>query len=258
MTVLLPLLHTKQLQASRDPSGNRSYKFSVQKTRFQFFLRIFSHFFYFFLYRKTAHSAIMVNKVAIIIYSTYGHIAQLAEQEKLGVEAAGGHATIYQVPETLPDEILEKMHAPKKPDYPLATLDVLKEHNAFIFGFPTRYGAPPAQFKAFWDATGGLWATGALHGKYFGVFVSTGTLGGGQEATVMNSLSNFVHHGMIFVPLGYKNTFPYASNLDEVHGGSAWGAGTFAAADGSRSPTELELTVAKIQGQSFYQTVDEI
>ncbi|ODV92661.1 hypothetical protein CANCADRAFT_90559 [Tortispora caseinolytica NRRL Y-17796] len=197
-------------------------------------------------------------KIAIIYYSTYGHIAKLAEAEKAGIEAAGGTADIFQVPETLSDEILAKMHAPPKADYPIATNETLTSYDAFIFGIPTRYGTYPAQWKTFWDATGGLWASGALYGKYAGVFVSTGTPAGGQETTVLTSLSVLTHHGIIFVPLGYKLTFAEQTNLESVNGGSAWGAGTYAGADGSRSPTEIELKKAKIQGEAFYNAVKHI
>ncbi|KAK9381650.1 flavoprotein-like protein [Kockiozyma suomiensis] len=197
----------------------------------------------------------MAPKVAIIIYTMYGHLAAMAEAEKAGVEAAGGEATIYLVPETLPEEVLSKMHAPAKPDYPTATLDVLQEHDAFIFGVPTRFGNFPGQWKAFWDATGGLWATGALAGKYVSQFVSTAGLGGGQETTVINSLSTYVHHGMIFVPLGYATAFADLTSLAEVHGGSPWGAGSLASSDGSRLPSELEKTIASKQGEAFYKIV---
>lgn len=199
----------------------------------------------------------MAPKVAIIIYSLYHHIATLAEAVKKGVEEAGGQVDIFQVPETLSDEVLKLMHAPPKPDYPIASKDTLVEYDAFLFGIPTRYGNFPAQFKAFWDTTGSLWVKGALYGKPAGVFVSTGTPGGGQETTVLNSLSTLIHHGMIFVPLGYAKTFPLLTNLDEVHGGSPYGAGTFAGADGSRKPTNLELEVAQIQGKSFYELVQK-
>jgi NAD(P)H dehydrogenase (quinone) len=111
------------------------------------------------------------------------------------------------------------MHAPAKPNYPIIAVDDLKKFDAFLFGIPTRYGNFPAQWKAFWDATGGLWAGGALAGKYAGVFVSTGTPGGGQETTAVNSISTLVHHGMLYVPLGYSQTFAQLTNLSEVHGG---------------------------------------
>ncbi|SCU80380.1 LADA_0B07008g1_1 [Lachancea dasiensis] len=194
-----------------------------------------------------------MSKVAIIIYTLYGHTAQVAEAQKKGVEAAGGEANIYQVPETLSDEVIKAMGGAPKPAYPIATTETLVEYDAFLFGIPTRFGNFPAQWKAFWDATGGLWSRGALHGKVAGVFVSTGT-GGGNETTVVNSLSVLAHHGIIYVPLGYKNVFGELVNLSEVHGGSAWGAGTIAGADGSRQPSALELTVNETQGRTFYET----
>jgi len=196
--------------------------------------------------------------VAIIIYSMYGHIARMAEAEKAGVEAAGGTATIYQIPETLPQEVLTKMHAPPKANYPVIEPSGLTKHDAFLFGIPTRYGNFPAQFKAFWDATGGLWASGALAGKYASVFVSTAGPGGGQESTIMNSLSTLTHHGIIYVPLGYSTVSPMLANLEVVHGGSPWGAGTFAASDGSRMPNELEIQIATEQGSYFWKKVSKV
>ncbi|AQZ16039.1 RFS1 (YBR052C) and PST2 (YDR032C) [Zygosaccharomyces parabailii] len=196
----------------------------------------------------------MAPRVAIIIYTLYGHTATLAEAEKRGVEAAGGTADIFQVPETLSPEVIQAMGGAPKPDYPIATKETLTEYNAFLFGIPTRFGNFPAQWKAFWDATGGLWVKGALHGKVAGVFVSTGT-GGGNEMTAVNSLSVLAHHGIIYVPLGYANVFNELSNLEEPHGGSPWGAGTLAAADGSRKPSKLELTVHETQGRTFAETV---
>ena len=150
----------------------------------------------------------MAPKVAIIIYSLYHHIAQLAEEEKKGIEAAGGVADIYQVPETLSDDVLKLLHAPAKPNYPIATNDTLTGYDAYLFGIPTRFGNYPAQFKAFWDATGGLWAQGALAGKQAGIFVSTSGQGGGQETTAVNALSVLVHHGIIFVPLRFSHYKP--------------------------------------------------
>ena len=197
-------------------------------------------------------------RVAIIIYSMYGHIAKLAEAAKSGIEAAKGTATIYQIGETLPQEVLTKMHAPAKPDYPVLAPAELVNFDAFLFGVPTRYGNSPAQWRAFWDATGSLWATGALYGKYAGVFVSTGTPGGGQEQTVASKISTLAHHGIIYVPLGYKHSFGQLANLSEVRGGSPWGAGTFAGPDGSRQPSALELELATIQGKTFYETVSKV
>ncbi|KAF3483865.1 Y20 protein [Arthroderma uncinatum] len=197
-------------------------------------------------------------KIAIVFYSMYGHIKALAEAEKKGIEAAGGTAQIFQIAETLPEEVLAKMHAPAKSNYPVIEPQELTQFDAILFGIPTRYGNFPAQWKAFWDKTGGIWAKGDFFGKYVGTFVSTGTPGGGQESTVIASMSTFVHHGMIFVPLGYKNTFPILANLSEVRGGSPWGAGTFAGADGSRQPTALELELAAAQGKGFYEAVSKV
>ncbi|RQM06949.1 hypothetical protein DH86_00000098 [Scytalidium sp. 3C] len=201
----------------------------------------------------------MAPKVAIVFYSLYGHIQKLAEAEKEGLKKAGIEADLYQVPETLPEEVLTKMHAPpKNSSIPIATPEALTKYDAFLFGIPTRYGNFPGQWKAFWDATGALWASGALYGKYAGVFVSTGTPGGGQESTVLASISTLTHHGIIFVPLGYKNTFAQLANLSEVRGGSPWGAGTFAGADGSRQPSALELEIATTQGESFGKIVSQV
>lgn len=197
-------------------------------------------------------------KVAIIIYSLYHHIATMAESIKKGIEDAGGEADIFRVPETLSEDILTKMHAPPKPNYAIATNETLQEYKYFVFGIPTRFGNMPAQWKTFWDATGGLWAQGALQGKYASIFVSTGTPGGGQEATAISTMSTLAHHGIIYVPLGYGVAFPLLTNLEEVHGSSPWGAGTFAGADGSRIPTKLELEIAHTQGKYFHDTVAKV
>jgi len=196
-------------------------------------------------------------KIAIAYYSMYGHIRQLAEAEKKGIEEAGGSVTLFQVEETLSDEVLAKMHAPPKPTDVQVLSDPaqLEPFDAFLLGIPTRFGNFPAQWKVFWDKAGKQWATGAYYGKYAGVFVATGGQGGGQESTVIASLSTLVHQGIIFVPFGYKHAFAQMSDLTEVHGGSPWGAGTFASGDGSRQPSARELELATIQGRAFYETV---
>lgn len=153
-----------------------------------------------------------------------------------------------RVPETLPKEVLDKMYAAPKPDYPIIDAAKLVEFDAFLFGIPTRFGNFPGQWKSFIDTTGSLWSQGALSGKYVGLFVSTGTMGGGQESTCLAAMSTLAHHGMIYVPLGYKSTFAIFADLSEVRGGSPFGAGTFSAADGSRQPSAKELEVANIQG----------
>lgn len=199
----------------------------------------------------------MAPKIAIVYYSMYGHIKQLAEAEKKGIEKAGGTADLYQIPETLSQEVLTKMHAPAKPsDIPVLEDPAdLEKYDAFLLGIPTRYGNFPAQWKAFWDKTGKQWATGGFYGKFAGLFLSTGSLGGGQESTAIAAMSTLTHHGIIYVPLGYGKTFAQLTDLSEVHGGGPWGAGTFAGVDGSRQPSAKELELAEIQGEVFYQTV---
>ncbi|KAH0489302.1 hypothetical protein TgHK011_009739 [Trichoderma gracile] len=199
----------------------------------------------------------MAPKIAIVYYSMYGHIRQLAEAEKKGAEAAGAQVDIYQIPETLPDEVLAKMHAPAKPtDIPfLEDPATLTQYDGFLFGIPTRYGNFPAQWKTFWDKTGAIWASGGYWGKKAGLFISTGTPGGGQESTAIAAMSTLAHHGIIYVPLGYAKTFPDITNLDEVHGGSPWGAGTYAGPTGARQPTALELKIATTQGEAFAQAL---
>lgn len=225
----------------------------------------------------------------------YGHIAKLAEAEKKGIEAAGGKADLYQVKETLPQEVLQKMYAPGQDEkIPFITPDILEQHDAFLLGtyklfnsfcpsprqfllpiphpnlikphpnhfhhlgIPTRYGNFPAQWKTFWDGTGKQWQTGSYWGKYGGLFISTGGQGGGQESTAIAAMSTFAHHGIIYVPLGYATAFKSLTNLDEVRGGSAWGAGTFAGGDGSRMPSALELDIAETHGNSFYKAVSKV
>lgn len=142
--------------------------------------------------------------------------------------ALANHFAPHRVAETLSDDVLAKMHAPPKSSYPVVTPGQLLSYDGVLFGIPTRYGNFPAQWKTFWDQTGGIWATGGYWGKHAGLFISTGTQGGGQESTALSSMSTLAHHGFVYVPLGYKNAFGQLSNLNEVHGGSAWGAGTFA------------------------------
>ncbi|QIW96393.1 hypothetical protein AMS68_001911 [Peltaster fructicola] len=199
----------------------------------------------------------MAPKIAIVFYSLYGHIQKLAEAEAEGIKAAGGTVDLYRVPETLSQDVLTKMHAPPKDTsiQELTDPQKLTEYDGFLLGIPTRYGNFPAQWKAFWDHTGGLWQKQSLHGKYAGLFISTATMGGGQESTALATMSTLAHHGIIFVPVGYKPASEQLGSLSEVHGGSPWGAGTFAGGDGSRQPTALELEIARAQGKFFWETV---
>ncbi|KAI7903998.1 flavoprotein-like protein [Cokeromyces recurvatus] len=187
--------------------------------------------------------------VYIIIYSLYHHIYTIAKDIQKGLESEGVTVQLFQVPETLSEEILEKLHAPPKPDIPIITVDALIKADAFLFGVPTRFGTFPAQMKSFLDATGALWATGALAGKFAGTFFSTASQHGGQETTAYTLMTYFAHYGLNYVPLGFTNSNLFDNT--EVVGGSAWGAGTVANGDGSREPTEKELEIARTQGENF-------
>ncbi|KAJ2351901.1 hypothetical protein IWW50_001034 [Coemansia erecta] len=197
-----------------------------------------------------------MTKIFVITYSTYGHINKVAESVVKGLEKGGVEVSRYQIAETLSDEILEKMHAPAKADIPIITADKLPEADGYLFGFPTRYGTTPAQVKAFFDSTGGLWAKQALTGKPAGFFFSTASQHGGQEVTVYSSLPFVAHHGLIYVPLGYTNAHLFDNS--EVIGGSAWGAGTIANGDGSRQPSQKELEIAETQGERFAEVAKKL
>lgn len=195
-------------------------------------------------------------KIAIILYSTYGHVAKLSESVVAGVKAANVEYKVFQITETLSDEVLQKMYANKEPikNYPEVTPDDLKQFDGFIFGFPTRYGRAPAQVSAFFDRTGGLWASGALVGKFATIFTSTASQHGGLETTALTTLPFFVHHGIIFVPYGYQHS-EAQSNVDKIIGSSAYGAGTVAGGQGQLQPDPLDLSVAEKQGEYFAKIV---
>lgn len=190
-----------------------------------------------------------MTKIYVIYYSMYGHIKTMAERVKKGIESVEGvEVHIYQVAETLPAEVLEKMHAPAKSDYPIIDPHTLPEADGFVFGFPTRFGMMCAQMKAFFDATGALWSKGALHGKPATFFTSTASQGGGQEVTLLTAVTQLAHHGMIYVPPGYGSGAAMFG-VEVAKGGSPYGAGCLAAPDGSRQPSEDELAQAEYQGK---------
>jgi len=190
-----------------------------------------------------------MTKIAIIVYTLYGHIGTLAESVKKGVESTGAECTIFQVPETLTEDVLGKMHAPPKPDYPIMTAAKMEEFDSFMFGLSGRFGIMPAQMKSFMDSTGSLWMGGKLVGKTGGCFFSTGCQGGGQETMGIATVTFLSHHGMVFIPLGYVD--PKVMSIDEVHGASAYGSGTIAGGDGSRQPSTLEKDVGESHGKHF-------
>ena len=191
-------------------------------------------------------------KILILYYSTYGHVHHMAQAIAEGArEVAGADVVLRRVPETLPDEVLEKMGATEAQKalahIPTCTVDELVEADAVILGTPTRFGTMCGQMKQFLDATGGLWASGALVGKVGSVFTSTATQHGGQEATILSTHIVLLHHGFIIVGLPYA--FQGQMRIDEVTGGSPYGATTIAGGDGSRMPSENELAGARFQGR---------
>jgi NAD(P)H:quinone oxidoreductase type IV len=190
-------------------------------------------------------------KVQIIFYSMYGHIYKMAEAVAQGVrEVPGTEATLLQVAELVPDAALERTGAmairKTFTHVPEAIPEQMAEADAIIFGTPTRFGNMCAQMRNFLDRTGSLWAKGALIGKVGSVFTSTATQHGGQETTITSFHTTLLHHGMIIVGVPYSE--PGLSTLVEISGGSPYGATTIAAPDGTRSPSENELSIARFQG----------
>ncbi|KAJ2080011.1 hypothetical protein H4R24_003383 [Coemansia sp. RSA 988] len=196
-------------------------------------------------------------KVFVIYYSTFGHVHTLSQSLVKGASKSGTvDVELYQISETLSESALEKMHAAPKSNVPVITADKLVDADGILLGFPTRFGTAPAQVKTLFDATGKLWASGALQGKSVGLFFSTGSQHGGQESTAYTFLPHLAHHGMIYVPLGYPSAHMFDN--DTIVGGSAWGSGVIAGPDGSLQPTYKELEIAEIQGEKFAQVVAKL
>ena len=194
----------------------------------------------------------MATKIQVVFYSMYGHIHQMAEAVAAGAREVGGtEVTLYQVPELAPDDVLEKSGAKAAraafAQVPIANPEQLAEADAIIFGTPTRFGNMCAQMRNFLDQTGGLWMKGSLIGKVGSVFTSTATQHGGQETTITSFHSTLLHQGMVIVGVPYSEQRLMAMN--EVTGGTPYGASTLAAPDGSRQPTENELAIARFQGR---------
>jgi NAD(P)H dehydrogenase (quinone) len=195
-------------------------------------------------------------KVLVLYYSTYGHIEQMANAVAEGARAAGATVDVKRVPETVPEEIAKNAHFKLQQDAPIATVNELPDYDAIIVGAPTRYGRMPAQMAAFLDQTGGLWARGALHGKVGGAFTSTATQHGGQETTLFSIITNLLHFGMLVSGLPYS--YAPQMTLDEIVGGSPYGASTIAGGQGQRQPTELELGGARHQGELIARTANKL
>lgn len=191
-------------------------------------------------------------KIHVVFYSTYGHIYQMAQAIAEGASSVpGAEVSLFQVAETLPDEVLEKMGAVEArkafADVPVLDPKQLAEADAIIFGTPTRFGNMAGQMRAMLDATGGLWQKGALVGKVGSVFASTGTQHGGQETTLTSFHTTLFHHGMVVVGVPYS--CPELVEMGEITGGTPYGATTLAGSDGSRMPSENELAIARFQGK---------
>jgi len=191
-------------------------------------------------------------RVHVVFYSMYGHIHTMAEAVAEGAKGVDGvEVGLFQVPELVPPEALEKAGAAaakaRFAHVPIIEPAQLAEADAVIFGTPTRFGNMAAQMRQFLDRTGGLWAKGALVGKVGSVFCSTGTQHGGQETTITSFHTTLFHQGMIVVGVPYS--CPGLTNMDEITGGSPYGASTLAGGDGSRSPSANELDVARFQGR---------
>ena len=190
-------------------------------------------------------------RILVLYHSINGHIETMAYAVADGVREAGAEVEVRRVPETLPAEVLAKMHAKTDQKAAVATVDELPNYDAIVFGTPTRYGSATSQLRGFLDQTGGLWARGALVGKVGSVFTSSATQHGGQESTILGLHTSLLHHGMVIVGL------PYACadqmGVEEIKGGSPYGASTIANNDGSRQPSAKELGMARFQGRHVAQ-----
>ena len=191
-------------------------------------------------------------KVLIVFYSMYGHIYRMAEAVAEGVrEVPGAEAVLRRVPETLPDDVLAKMGAVEAQkafaNVPVCTVDELAQADAIIFGTPTRFGNMCGQMRQFLDATGQLWFEGALVGKVGSVFASSATQHGGQESTILSFHITLLHQGFVIVGLPYA--FQGQMGIDEITGGSPYGASTITGGQGERMPSDNELAAARYQGK---------
>lgn len=185
-------------------------------------------------------------KVLVLYYSAYGHIETMAHAIAEGARSEGAEVDVKRVPELFSDEVCASRGYKTNQSAPVASPSELDQYDAIIFGSGTRFGTATAQMRHFIDQTGGLWAQGKLIGKIGSVFTSSATQHGGQETTILGFIPTLLHHGMIVVGLPYS--FAGQSGVEEVKGGSPYGAATIAGGDGSRQPSEVELEGARYQG----------
>ena len=197
-----------------------------------------------------------MSKVLVLYYSTYGHIETMAEAVAEGARATGATVDVKRVPETVPEAIAGPAHFKLDQAAPVAAVADLEHYDAIIVGCPTRFGRLPSQMASFFDQAGGLWARGALNGKVGGAFTSTATQHGGQEVTLFSVITNLLHFGLIIVGLPYS--FQGQMTLDEIVGGSPYGATTIAGGQGQRQPSAIELDGARYQGRLIAETANKL
>jgi NAD(P)H dehydrogenase (quinone) len=202
------------------------------------------------------HEIIIMSKVLVLYYSSYGHIEAMANAVAEGARHAGAQVDIKRVPELVPAEIAAKSYYKLDQAAPIAKVDDLAAYDAIIIGAPTRFGRMPSQMANFLDQAGSLWMRGALHGKVGGAFTSTGTQHGGQEMTLFSIIANFLHFGMLIVGLDYGHAGQ--TTLAEITGGSPYGATTIAGGDGSRQPSANELDGARYQGRKIAEAANKL
>jgi len=195
-------------------------------------------------------------KVLVLYYSAYGHIETMAQAVAEGARSTGATVDVKRVPELVPESVASASHYKLDQAAPVATVDDLEHYDAIIIGTGTRYGRMASQMANFLDQTGGLFARGALNGKVGGAFTSSATQHGGQETTLFSILTNLMHLGFIVVGLPYS--FSAQMRLDEITGGSPYGASTIAGGDGSRQPTASELDGARFQGAHIAQVANKL
>jgi NAD(P)H dehydrogenase (quinone) len=195
-------------------------------------------------------------KVLVLYYSAYGHIETMANAVAEGARSAGAEVAVKRVPELVPPEVAKASHYKVDQPAPIATVDELVEYDAIIVGSGTRYGTVTSQMRNFWDQTGGLWFNGKLVGKVGSVFTSSATQHGGQESTILGFIPTLMHHGMVVVGLPYA--FQGQMGVEEVKGGSPYGASTITGGDGSRQPSAIELEAARFQGRHVAEIAAKI
>ena len=197
-----------------------------------------------------------MTKVLVLYYSAYGHLEQMAEAVAAGAREGGAEVDIKRVPELVSEEVARNSHYKLDQRAPVATIAELENYDAIVIGTGTRFGRLSSQMASFLDQAGGLWMRGALHGKVGAAFTASGTQHGGQETTITSFHSTLLHHGMVIVGVPYSEQ--RQMKIDEITGGSPYGASTITGGDGSRQPSENELAIARFQGKHVATIVGQL